>query len=168
MPHRLARAEALEPRVLLAAQLVRDINAATDHAYTWNFTELNGVAYFAATDEAGRVLWRSDGTAEGTWLVKQIAGASTASLSPFTRAGDLIYFSVFGAGDSSGLWRSDGPAAGTTLLRTHDGQRFGADGATAFNGLVYFEGLGSEKRDIHICEGHRKCECPQSCSAVGA
>ena len=33
---------------------------------------MNGIFYFPASDEFGEELWRSDGTAAGTWRVKDI------------------------------------------------------------------------------------------------
>ena len=43
-----------------------------------NFAVFNGALYFAAhTDAAGVELWKSDGTADGTVLVKDIYAGST-------------------------------------------------------------------------------------------
>ena len=77
--------EFLEDRRLLAfdAQLVADINALqSDDASSSPeyFVQLGDVAYFTAeTPAAGRELWRSDGTAAGTFMVKDInAGAGDA------------------------------------------------------------------------------------------
>lgn len=54
-------------------------------------------------------LWKSDGTAAGTVLVKEIGLATAgASLSGFTGAGADLFFTAGGV-----LWKSDGTGAGT-------------------------------------------------------
>ena len=68
--------ELLETRALLAADLppLLDINATTDaHTYPDRIVEVNGISYFSATaSTTGKELWKSDGTASGTVLVKDI------------------------------------------------------------------------------------------------
>ncbi|MCE7981522.1 MAG: hypothetical protein DYG89_10040 [Caldilinea sp. CFX5] len=77
------------------------------------FTELNGAVYFGLASEK-RGLWKTDGTAQGTVLVKDLQ-LYPASLQ---RIGDLLYFAVFEAdlGYTYTLWQSDGTAAGTVAL----------------------------------------------------
>ena len=59
-------------------------------------------AFFAATDDTnGEELWVTDGTAEGTKLVKDInAGTGSAAISYLTRFSDKV---VFTANDGSGV-----------------------------------------------------------------
>ena len=55
--------------------LVKDINllGLPRHSSPADFTVLNGALFFSAEDEEhGRELWRSDGTAVGTVIVKDI------------------------------------------------------------------------------------------------
>src|SRR5262249_5197882 len=79
----------------------------------------------------GRELWRSDGTAQGTVLVKDIAKGSTDSNPQYlTVANGALYFSAAG-----GLWKSDGTAAGTVLVKTVD-----AAYLQNVNGTLYFVG----------------------------
>ena len=56
--------------------LVKDINTAltSSSSSPLEFTEVNGIVFFAATDSLhGSELWRTDGTAAGTFRVKDIA-----------------------------------------------------------------------------------------------
>ncbi len=74
-----------------------------------------GVLYFAATDPAhGEELWRSDGTAAGTWRVSDIrpgpAGSSPSSLTVFQ---GRLYFAADDGVRGWEPWSSDGTAAGT-------------------------------------------------------
>jgi len=55
------------------ARLVEDIAPGEDDSLPRELTEMGGVLYFTAIDGVhGRALWRSDGTQEGTNLLKLI------------------------------------------------------------------------------------------------
>jgi ELWxxDGT repeat protein len=89
---------------------------------------------FAADDGSGHgeELWKSDGTASGTTMVRDLnpgpAGSissgvpygipyqSGVSGSTFAVVGGEAYFSADDGSDGQELWKSDGTAAGTTLV----------------------------------------------------
>jgi uncharacterized delta-60 repeat protein len=112
--------------------LLADINTGTSangnlSSSPGGFVVMNGVAYFAATDATtGRELWRSDGTAEGTFRVRDInstSGTSPASYNGSNPAnlavvGDTLYFTAADGTHPVGLWKSDGTEEGTTLVTT--------------------------------------------------
>ena len=81
-----------------------------------SFTCMDGIAYFFARSATGeRELWRSDGTAGGTLLVKPIGPSDYNSWPPRpVRVGHQIYFVSNKA--PARLWRSDGTAAGTAIV----------------------------------------------------
>jgi ELWxxDGT repeat protein len=107
-----------------------------------DFTAMGGMLYFRATDDPhGRELWKSDGTAAGTSLVKDIYPGQDSSIPafplnnemvslirqldlgcgfPIIRAlaliSDQVYFIDGDQADSCGLWRSDGTPLGTIRL----------------------------------------------------
>jgi len=115
--------ESIESRLLLSVSLVKDINTTGVGSGPADFVDLNGVALFTATDvDHGRELWRSDGTAAGTTLVKDITpGPQNASGSNYgptdlVNANGTVYFSVPGSGATAGLWKTDGTTAGTTMV----------------------------------------------------
>src|SRR6185295_3183712 len=71
---------------------------------------LNGAVYFFGFDGEHRGLWKSDGSASGTVLVKEIAGFFGEP----TVAGNRLFFrSDEGFGPAAGIWVSDGTEAGT-------------------------------------------------------
>lgn len=90
---------------------------ATENSYPTFFTEFQGKVYFQAlTMEYGRELWCSDGTEEGTYLIKDInpgpyPNDGVISV-PFFKTSSYLFF---GATDGSytGLWRTDGTVSGT-------------------------------------------------------
>ena len=84
-----------------------------------NFIEFNGKVYFSAQDgTSGTELWVSDGTPNGTTLLKDINPGSSSSSNPdqFLVANGKLFFRAM---DASGyeLWVSDGTPNGTTLLK---------------------------------------------------
>ncbi|HEX4495532.1 MAG TPA: ELWxxDGT repeat protein [Thermoanaerobaculia bacterium] len=80
--------------------------------------ELNGILYFAAADPAhGQELWRSDGTAAGTWRVSDVrpgpAGSNPRNL---TVHQGRLYFTADDGVRGTEVWSTDGTSAGTLLL----------------------------------------------------
>ncbi|MCL4202554.1 MAG: autotransporter-associated beta strand repeat-containing protein, partial [Pirellulaceae bacterium] len=155
--------EFLEDRRLLAfdAQLVADINALqSDDASSSPeyFVQLGDVAYFTAeTPAAGRELWRSDGTAAGTFMVKDInAGAGDAFYSgrdPFlTNVNGTLFFTANDGANGYELWKSDGTDAGTKLVKvinTRDGSSLCEPALlTELNGLLFFR-AGAATYDMY-------------------
>src|SRR5262245_5344504 len=76
-------------------------------------TVIDGTLFFAAEDDThGRELWRSDGTAAGTLLVKDtVPGIAGGSPSDLTNVSGTLFFTV-----GSQIWRSDGTNAGTVMV----------------------------------------------------
>lgn len=89
-----------------------------------DFVEMNGQYFFAATtNETGRELWVSDGTADGTRLLRDILpgpyDSSPNGITVFdTPYGTRLVFEASGEDLSSDLWISDGTADGTTRITT--------------------------------------------------
>jgi ELWxxDGT repeat protein len=84
---------------------------------------IDGAILFAADDGVhGLELWRSDGTPEGTWMVKDICPGSCDSRifhahgSSRTGDGELLFFSARDGVHGAEPWVSDGTAEGTRLL----------------------------------------------------
>ncbi len=80
---------------------------------------INDVLYFVANDgTTGIELWRSDRTAAGTYLVKNINAVGLHSRPRhLTRVGDLLFFQADDGLNGTELWVSDGTEAGTMMVR---------------------------------------------------
>jgi ELWxxDGT repeat protein len=75
---------------------------------------INHTLYFTADEDHGKELWKSDGTAAGTVLVKDINPAKNSSApSLLTNLNGVLLFAADDGRSGVGLWKSDGTAAGT-------------------------------------------------------
>jgi ELWxxDGT repeat protein len=124
------------------AALVEDINLIRDpslSAAPGGFTTVGQVTYFAAQDSSnGRELWRSDGTAAGTRLVKDIyPGPSDSNPHNLVGVRGVLFF-IATEGFQTALWRSDGTAAGTTLVKDTGDANF----LTNVDGTLFFTANG--------------------------
>ncbi len=130
--------------------LVKDINPGVGSSFS-NFytvpTAVNGTLYFTAIDGAhGPELWKTDGTAAGTALVKDInPGTDPFGPAPYslTNVNGTLYFSDDDGTHGPALWKTDGTAAGTVQVKA-----IGASDLTNVNGLLYFAGYD----DVHGSE----------------
>ena len=100
-----------------------------------DLVKAGGRLFFAGTDPAsGSELWTSDGTPEGTRLVRDITpGPDGSNLFAFTPASGRVFF-MAQAADGTELWTSDGTTAGTRSL----GNFRWLLSLTAANGGIYF------------------------------
>jgi ELWxxDGT repeat protein len=124
-----------------------------------HITHVNGTVYFAADDgKHGRELWRSDGTAEGTVLVKDLRpGSASTGFVSLAAVRNTLYFSD----DSPKLWKSNGTADGTVVVS----DEFACYGLTEYNNTLYFiyggvtpaDGRGIGQSD-GTGRGHRRGE----------
>jgi ELWxxDGT repeat protein len=119
--------ETLERRTLLSAALLADINKATASSFPYDFAALNNTTtVFQANDGVhGYELWRTDGTAAGTSLIKDINPGAAGSVNgpPYysnvrdiSTMNGVVYFAANDGVAGTELWRTDGTAAGTTLV----------------------------------------------------
>jgi ELWxxDGT repeat protein len=99
--------------------LVADVAVIGTGSHPTDLVGGSGTLFFVADDGySGRELWRSDGTADGTRLVRDIIpGLATPFPYALTPVGGALFFvTLQGAGGVQELWRSDGSEAGTVRL----------------------------------------------------
>jgi len=106
--------------------MVKDINPGNQGRPVYmdpptNLTPWKGHLYFSARDgRHGRELMRTDGTAAGTKLVKDInVGNNSSDSHPsyLTPVGDTLFFFGFEPRTGWELWKTNGLAAGTQLVK---------------------------------------------------
>ena len=147
--------------------LVKDIytGTSTDNYGTYpndstprDLVNVDGTLFFSADDgEVGRELWKSDGTAAGTVLVKDINpgtypyysggtyyGQYQSESRPglMTAVGGTLYFVAQDDTNGAELWKSDGTSAGTELVKDINfgtGHAFSDDSLIVeVNGTLFF------------------------------
>jgi ELWxxDGT repeat protein len=104
------------------------------------------LVFFSLSDSTtGYELWRSDGTAAGTYLLKDInAGSGSSSPNYLTDVNGVLYFQANDGTAGNELWRSNGTAAGTYMVMD-----IYAGGGSAYpynltnvNGTLFFRAYG--------------------------
>ncbi|NOK63453.1 MAG: hypothetical protein GFH25_541276n8 [Chloroflexi bacterium AL-N10] len=126
------------------AGLLKDIDESTFASLPGNITPTEQGFYFTAIDSVGG-LWFSDGTTNGTRLVRKLAVGPDGGSGPsgLTTVGEQLFFSFGDGRHGSELWTSDGTEAGTFMVADlFPGQR-GSDpnNLTDFNDTLFFLAL---------------------------
>ena len=136
--------ERLEARELFAVDFLGDVGAVPLNLRPTEMIEVGGTTFFYGNDGThGEELWKTDGTAAGTVLVKDIAPGAFSSRynSPqLTNVNGVLYFTATDGQHGLELWMSDGTESGTRLVAD---VRSGNDGSrpvslTNLNGTLVF------------------------------
>jgi ELWxxDGT repeat protein len=115
-------------------------------------TNVGGVLYFVAwSSSAGRELWRSDGTADGTFMVKDVnpqlafpsSSPAHSNIEQAINVNGVLYFVATDGQNGLEIWRSDGTAAGTVMATNFFGNNQKPTQLTNVSGNVYFTMTGS-------------------------
>ena len=121
-------------------RLLKDINPGAESGIGLGLglsevTTVGSQVFFIADDgTSGEELWVTDGTEDGTQLVRDIfQGDDDFPPSPFnlTAVGDTLFFVAEDGSTGRELWKSDGTEAGTVLVRNI--------GAGSADGVSFFD-----------------------------
>ena len=135
------------------------------------FTLFNDELYFSASDgDNGTELWKTDGTEDGTVLVKDIYPGENSYDSPynsnpyyFTLFNDELYFRASDADHGSELWKTDGTENGTVLVKDIDPREYSSGspyggipyGFTVMGDSLYFSAYDSSGNELWKSDGTR-------------
>jgi ELWxxDGT repeat protein len=111
----------------------------------------NDTLYFAAQDDAhGVEIWKSNGTAGGTSLVKDItAGPASSGITWLVGSNGALFFKANGK-----LYYTDGTAAGTLQLRSiADITGEGYNAEVTADGTLYFTDFGPGEATLYKSDG---------------
>lgn len=105
-----------------------------------NYSVSGNTMYFGNhTAAEGSELWKTDGTAAGTVLVKDIqVGTGSSIPSGFCKMGSDVYFIAAETGYARKLWKTDGTTAGTVQVPVAEPFYIVNNDATLFNNKMIF------------------------------
>jgi ELWxxDGT repeat protein len=123
--------------------------AIKEFSYVGEMESSGDYLYFAADELSatgdptpyGRELWRSDGTAEGTQLVKDIyPGTSGSNPRNLTNVNGTLFFAANNGVNGIEIWKSNGTATGTVIVKDilRVSGSSNPQSLVALNGKLYF------------------------------
>lgn len=139
-----------------SVSLVKDIFPGSEGSGIRQPVVFNGKMYFNSDDGIHQnELWVSDGTLEGTMLVKDINPSGESSITELTVLGDKL---IFSAADESGyeLWASDGTENGTfKVLDINPGEESSVPGEfTVIGNQAFFQANdGTNGYELWVTDG---------------
>ena len=118
------------------ARIVKDISQTGSGIESDSkFINFNGILLFTGRSSNGqsKQLWRSDGTADGTYLLKIINTNSDTNINNPIIVGNKLFFSTY-LNNSSDLWVTDGTTDGTFQVK-----KINLNGDSEVNNLFIFQ-----------------------------
>ncbi len=111
--------------------MVKDIYSGSNggvlsRLYLSNYAMGSSTAFFTAYAGAQTGLWRTDGTPDGTFVVKEFLNNGEEAIRSIVVAGNTVFFMAQGDEydgviSDYDLWKSDGTTAGTVFIKDLDG-----------------------------------------------
>jgi ELWxxDGT repeat protein len=137
---------------------VKDINTSQSAASSdpSELVAIGNVVYFNANNgKDSYELWRSDGTAAGTRLVRDGDGSSQVGSNPMglTKSNGMLFFNFTGTWGERELWKSDGTAAGTIQLKNLASGQSWPSSFFDLNGIVYFTATDATGTELWKTDG---------------
>ncbi|MDP3185531.1 MAG: hypothetical protein Q8M58_09700 [Anaerolineales bacterium] len=100
------------------ARLVKEINLAGDSNPQYLFGQGSTLYFTADNGIHGEEIWRSNGTSDGTYMIKDIyQGSNGSKPSSFNLLGYMFVFSANDGVHGRELWRSYGTAGSTKMVK---------------------------------------------------
>ena len=138
----------LSQGLIAQASLIKDINTGVNSAFAYDVDDFVGFGndvYFVAKDNStGYELWKSNGTSQGTVLLKDInAGELSSTPRHLTVMGNKLFFTASTAAEGRELWVTDGTELGTKMVKninvgTSDAIRENAPPMVVYKDALYF------------------------------
>jgi ELWxxDGT repeat protein len=138
-------------------RLLSDFQTNVASSNPTSLVEIDGTVFFTATDALhGTELWKTDGTQNGTVLVKDIyPGVLSSNPNYLVSVNGTLFFSAFDPTNGTELWRSDGTAAGTVLVKhIYSGASSSSPAyLTNVGGVLYFAATDSNGSELWKSDG---------------
>ena len=134
--------------------LVKDINPFGSSNPT-SLTTIGSTIYFAANDGVhGNELWKSDGTAVGTKMVKNIRPYGKGSFPMnLTTVNGTLFFTANDGKHGRELWKSDGTKAGTVMVKDVGSLYMRVPPIAVGARLFFFRDMGFDTFQLYVTDG---------------
>ncbi|MCC0179418.1 hypothetical protein I4641_20870 [Waterburya agarophytonicola K14] len=110
-----------------------------------NVIGIDGELFFAGSGEQNGIeLYLSDGTAEGTRLLRDIDPEGSGNPRNFADVDGTLFFTVLDERNQDNLWVSDGTNDGTNLVRDFNVSQLAEEG---IDGTLFFSGFDPDNAD---------------------
>jgi ELWxxDGT repeat protein len=117
----------------------------------------NRVFFIASSALVGDELWSSDGTENGTTIVKDVyPGAIPSDIQELTVMGGAVYFAATSDDGRRTLWRSNGTTAGTAHVVSGTSAPVNPESLRVIDGRLYFSAAdqpASAGRELWVSDG---------------
>lgn len=137
-------------------ELVKDINPNGNGVGGLELVVYKNELYFTGIDDSpNSELWKSDGTEEGTVMVKDLVNTGGAGPFQLTVAGDYLYFSGNTNLGTSELYRTDGTYEGTAMVVDQRDGLYDPDirNLVAVGNKLFFTGSDGTSKELYMVEG---------------
>jgi ELWxxDGT repeat protein len=155
------------PPAANAQALFKDLHPGTVSSNPKDFITINGTMYFITVSSSPYIhrLWKSDGTAAGTEIVKDsIIISNTNGIMTLLNVNGTLFYTLAKNGSATSatkteLWKSDGTTANTVLIDSLTHSVGGGSGGAPLNWTVvgsklFFNmGNGSTGRELWVSDG---------------
>ncbi|WP_339660638.1 T9SS type A sorting domain-containing protein [uncultured Polaribacter sp.] len=127
------------------AELVADINDTSGYNPIPFATINNKLLFFATTSVFGTEIFVTDGTSEGTSILKDFYPGADGIITSFIQDQTVVfnnqlYFWIKGQDNKYFLWKTDGTTTGTLQVTPdNDGYHFPSSVMLVYNNMIYFD-----------------------------
>ncbi len=132
--------------------VVKEIAPGAESAAVARLVNVSGTLYFSTLADGVSSIWKSNGTPQGTALVKELE--YTLSTVPMANVGGSLYFAIKADGLPSVLWRSNGTEVGTVQVKDITTASSNAASPVAVGDKLFFTALeGSFATELWVSDG---------------
>ena len=124
--------------------------SSSGYIYLSNLTDVNGSLFFTTNHSAyGNELWKSDGTTNGTFLIKDISSVGS-NPSYLKDVNGTLFFRAQDGVHGYEIWKSDGTTNGTILVKDiYPGSSSSyPQNLTEVNGTLFFRAQDPEGYEL--------------------
>ncbi|MCB2198344.1 T9SS type A sorting domain-containing protein [bacterium] len=146
----------LTTSTLAAGQIELNTSYQASTSYVAYGCEYGSYLYLSVAFSGDYELYKTDGTATNTSLVKDINSSGSSSPENFIAMNGTLYFEATDGSNGRELWKSDGTSGGTSMVvDIYDSGDGGFENPYVWNSKIYYGGVGSflSQQELWVSDG---------------